>query len=136
METLRIEGGGVLGVGVDAVDVDRFRRVLARTPTLRRRLFTDGELADCRGRGDEAMHLGARFAAKEAVMKALGVGLFAVGFEDIEVRITSTGAPTVNLAGRADDALRSVGGDRVLVSLTHTDTLAEAFAVAIGPTSA
>lgn len=81
------------------------------------------------------MHLGARFAAKEAVMKALGVGIFAVAFDDIEVRISSVGAPTVNLAGRADDALRALGGNRVLVSLTHTETLAEAFAVAVGPTS-
>ncbi|HUA95283.1 MAG TPA: 4'-phosphopantetheinyl transferase superfamily protein, partial [Acidimicrobiales bacterium] len=61
---------GVVGVGVDAVDVDRFRKVLARRPTLAERVFTEGVRADAGAVRDPAERLAARFAAKEAVMKA------------------------------------------------------------------
>jgi phosphopantetheine--protein transferase-like protein len=66
---------GVVGVGVDAVDVDRFRLALRRRPRLADRLFTDGERADVAATRDPAERLAARFAAKEATMKALGSGL-------------------------------------------------------------
>ena len=69
----------IVGVGVDVVDVERFRRVLARTPTLRERLFTAAELAYVAPRLDPVPSLAARFAAREAVMKSLGLGLGAFG---------------------------------------------------------
>ncbi len=75
----------MLGIGIDAVDVDRFRRLLERRPSAAARLFTDDELAHGRRWSDPAPRLAARFAAKEAVMKALGVGLGAFAFRDVEV---------------------------------------------------
>src|SRR4051794_20994275 len=77
---------GVIGVGVDAVDIARFRVSLARTPSLRTRLFTVAELDDVTGRADSVPGLAARFAAREAVMKAMGLGLGAFGFHDASVR--------------------------------------------------
>ena len=75
----------VVGVGVDAVDVDRFRRVLDRRAHLAERLFTGGERAYARAASDPVPRLSTRFAAKEATMKALGVGLGAFPFADVEV---------------------------------------------------
>jgi holo-[acyl-carrier protein] synthase len=65
----------VIGVGLDVVDIERFREVLTRRPAMHQRLFTDGERALAAGRTDPVPALAVRFAAKEAVMKALGVGL-------------------------------------------------------------
>ncbi|HVM01933.1 MAG TPA: holo-ACP synthase, partial [Acidimicrobiales bacterium] len=75
----------MIGIGIDAVEVGRFRRALARTPRMAERLFTDGERAYGARFADPAPRLAARFAAKEATMKALGVGIGAVGFHDVEV---------------------------------------------------
>ena len=76
----------VVGVGVDAVDVARFRRILARRPGFAARFFTDTEQADARRAPDPTESLAARFAAKEAVMKALGTGLGGFALTDVEVR--------------------------------------------------
>ncbi len=118
---------GVAGVGVDAVDVDRFRRVLGRRPTLADRLFTDGEQAD--GHGDP-QRLAARFAAKEATMKALGVGIGAFGWRDVEVVRAASGAPSLHLAAAAAAAADARGVARWHVSLTHTERTAIAMVVA------
>ena len=69
-----------IGIGIDLVDIDRFRRSLARTPTMRTRLFTEVELAYVAPQADPVPSLAARFAAREAVMKSLGVGLGSVRF--------------------------------------------------------
>ena len=84
----------MIGVGIDAVDVERFRRSLARTPGLAERLFTAEERAYAAQRADPTERLAARFAAKEAVMKALGVGIGAFAFHDVEVVVTDDGALT------------------------------------------
>src|SRR5207302_4308291 len=89
------------GIGIDDVEVDRFRRVIARTPGVVRRLFTEDERAAGARRRDPAQRLAARFAAKEAVMKALGVGLGAFGFHDVEVVNSASGKPELVLRGRA-----------------------------------
>jgi holo-[acyl-carrier protein] synthase len=121
----------VIGVGLDAVEVPRFRAALHRTPTLSTRLFSDQERAYAAQRNDPTERLAARFAAKEAVMKALGVGLFAVGFRDIEVVSAPSGEPTVVLSGRAEVLAAERGVTRWLVSLTHTDQSAQAIAIAL-----
>jgi len=85
--------GAIVGVGVDAVDVARFRRVLDRRPNFARRCFTDSERSDATGSTDEVQSLAARFAAKEAVMKALGTGIGGFLLTDVEVcRTTGRGA--------------------------------------------
>ena len=78
---------GVIGIGVDVVDVERFRTSLARTPSMRERLFTPIELAYVAPKADPVPSLAARFAAREAVMKAMGLGLGAFGFHDVWVEV-------------------------------------------------
>src|SRR5829696_10044839 len=86
------------GVGIDLLDVERFERALERHPRLADRLFTDAEREYAAGRARPAMHLAARFCAKEAVAKALG--LTAWSFRDVEVVATEAG-PEVRLSGSA-----------------------------------
>jgi len=121
----------VIGIGIDAVEVDRFRAVLARRPALADRVFTVGERAHVARSADPVPRLAARFAAKEAVMKALGVGLGAFGFHDVEVVSAPSGAPSLRLSGRA----AALAADRGVVdwrlSLTHTSRSAQAVAVAL-----
>jgi holo-[acyl-carrier protein] synthase len=123
--------GGVVGVGVDLCDVDRIRRTLTRTPGFATRVFTQAEQDYCRRARDPAERFAARFAAKEAVLKALAAGVGACPLRDIEVVRERSGAPAVVLHGAAAAlaAERGVAGWRV--SLTHTRTMAEAVAVAL-----
>jgi holo-[acyl-carrier protein] synthase len=125
----------VAGVGVDAVDVERFRRVLQRRPGVAERVFTDAERADCARGGDAAERLAARFAAKEAVLKALGRGIGAVPLRELEVTRhpgpgPGRGAPSLRLgpAAAALSAERRVAHWHL--SLTHTASVAMAIVVA------
>ena len=121
----------MIGLGIDAVEVDRFRRALSRTPRLADRLFTDDERAYGARFADPAPRLAARFAAKEATMKALGVGLGAVDFRDVEVCSAPSGAPSLRLSGRAAALAGSQGITALRVSITHTDLVAEAVVAAL-----
>jgi len=134
-------GAAVVGVGIDAVDVGRFRRVLARRPGVGVRLFTDGERADAAAVRDPVERLAARFAAKEAAMKALGSGIGAFAFRDVEVvRGSGTGAargrPSLRLGGDAAALAARRRVARLHVSLTHTSQVAMAVVVAEGPPAA
>jgi holo-[acyl-carrier protein] synthase len=124
--------GGVCGIGVDAVDVVRFRQVLTRRPGIVDRLFTETERAYAERSADPGPRLAVRFAAKEAVLKALGVGVGAAGFRDVEVVRAANGAPGLALTGRAAALSVGRGISRWHVSLTHTDTVAVASVVAEG----
>ena len=121
---------GVVGVGIDLVDVDRFRASLARTPSMRSRMFTEIERAYAERASDPAERYAARFAAKEAVMKALGVGLGAFGFHDVEVRRDDGGRPWLHVAGSASGLAAERGVQAWHLSLTHTATSAGAIVVA------
>ena len=122
--------GRVVGVGTDLVEVHRLRAALDRTPAMLHRLFTPGEQSRCNRNQDPLPHLAARFAAKEAVMKALGSGMSAMAFTDIEVTSDAGGAPGIRLSGRARQVADRRGVATVHVSLTHTGDLAQAHAVA------
>lgn len=122
----------VVGVGLDAVDVDRMRIALARTPGFARRVFTDEERAAAARRRDPAERLAARFAAKEAVMKALGVGLGAFPLRDVGIATEPSGAPTLVLTGAAAALAHRQGVVGWHVSLTHTRRTAMAVVVALG----
>lgn len=121
----------VRGIGIDAVDVGRFRDLLVRRPHLRDRLFTQDELASLADRQDDAASLAARFAVREAAMKALGVGLGAFDFHDVSVERIESGAPRLVVTGRAEVLARSQGVDGWHVSITHTDTVAMAVVAAL-----
>jgi holo-[acyl-carrier protein] synthase len=127
--------GTVAGIGLDAVDIVRFRKVITRRPRLVERVFTEEERAYANRQGEPAQHLAARLAAKEAVMKTLGVGIGGFAMRDVEVvRAVGPrerrGAPTLQLTGRAAELARRRGIVKWHVSLTHTDELA--LAVVLG----
>ena len=123
-------GVRVSGIGIDAVDLPRFRRVLERRPTIVERVFTPAELAYAETSADPAPHLAARFAAKEAVLKALGVGIGAVGWREMEVVRADGGAPSLSLTGRAAELGDERGVTRWHLSLSHTGQVAVASVVA------
>ncbi len=120
----------MIGIGVDVVEIERFRRSLERTPSMRDRLFTDVELAYVAPQSDPVPSLAVRFAAREAVMKSLGLGLGAFGFHDVWVERASSGAPSLVFAGRAAELSAAAGVSRWHVSLTHSDLVAVAYVVA------
>ncbi len=104
-------------IGVDLIEPDRVARVLARHPRrFLARVYTPLEAAFCRGRVPE---LAARFAAKEAVMKALGTGARSVGWRDIEILPDRRGKPLVYLHGRAAERAERIGLEAIDISLTH-----------------
>jgi holo-[acyl-carrier protein] synthase len=115
----------VLGIGIDAVDVARFRAVLLRTPRFVERCFTEEERQYAARFPDPTERLAARFAAKEATMKAFGVGLGVFRFQDIAV-VSTGAAPTLALSGVALERATQLGVGNVLVSLTHTALTAQA----------
>lgn len=122
----------VVGIGVDAVDVDRFRAVLARRPTIVTRLFSEAEIEYANRSNDPAARFAVRFAAKEATLKALGVGIGAAPFVDIEVSRNADGAPSLKLHGEAARLAAKKGVSLWHLSMTHTATVAVANAVAEG----
>jgi holo-[acyl-carrier protein] synthase len=113
-------------VGLDLLEIERLEQALARRPGLARRLFTDGERAYAAGKGRPAQHLAARFCAKEAVVKALALAVFAP--QDIEIVGGGAGGTHVRLRGPAAQRAQELGV-QVRVSLTHTKVLAGAVAV-------
>ena len=113
------------GVGLDLLEIERLERALERRPRLAERLFTGGERAYAEAKARPAMHLAARFCAKEAVAKALG--LRAWSYRDVEV-VAGDGAPSVRLSGAAAERAAELGLEPV-VSLTHTQGVAGAVAL-------
>ncbi|WP_084961806.1 holo-ACP synthase [Thermoactinospora rubra] len=115
----------ILGIGVDVVDVARLQAALERTPTLAERLFTPHE------RGLAVASLAARFAAKEAVAKALG-GEPGMSHHDAEIRCDERGKPELHLSGKAADVAYGLGVKRWHVSLSHDAGVAVAYVIAEG----
>ena len=113
------------GVGIDLLEVERLERALERRPRLAERLFTDAERAYAAARARPGLHLAARFCAKEAVAKALG--MTAWSWRDVEV-IATGAAPEVSLSGSVAARAAELGVT-ASVSLTHTDTTAGAVAL-------
>ncbi len=115
------------GVGLDLLEIDRLEQALARRPALAGRLFTDGERAYARSRARPAQHLAARFCAKEAVAKSLG--LRAWSWQDVEV---VSGGEDADLALHGDVAARAHElGVQVRISLTHSRGTAGAVAITV-----
>ena len=111
------------GVGVDVVDLARFAQTLERTPTMRQRLFTESE------RGLRTESLAGRFAAKEALAKAMGAPS-GLSWQDFEVVNTANGAPEFVLHGSAPQRVRDLGIVTIHLSISHDTTVATAFVVA------
>jgi holo-[acyl-carrier protein] synthase len=124
-----------ISTGIDVVDVGRVERLLAAGPGLATTLFTARELAYSGGRRRRTEHLAARFAAKEAVLKAIGTGLGPrMSWTDIEIVNDVFGCPHVTLAGEVAAAARRNGLGQIAVSMSHSGGVAVAQAVAFAPT--
>jgi len=123
----------VRGIGIDLVKIPRLRAIVDRwQDRFLRRVFTDAELAYCRSRRDPIPHLAARFAAKEAGLKALGTGLsMGISWRELEVRRERGQPPTLVLSGRSRVVGAARGGDRILLTLTHDGEYAMAQAMLI-----
>ncbi len=120
----------IAGLGVDICEISRMERALARHPTMRARVFTPEEIAYCDGKARPAESFAGRFAAREAVIKALG-GYRGRNWQDISVTRHPSGAPAITLAGNAERRAGALGISRVLITFTHEKTNAVAFAVAV-----
>jgi holo-[acyl-carrier protein] synthase len=127
----------ILGIGTDLFDVDRMRRKLESDAGFVESVFLPAEIAYCRSQRHPAPHFAARFAAKEAIVKAMadagGTGSF---WLDAEVVREDSGKPRLELTGSLGDLARDMGIFRISLSLTHTDELAAATVVIEGPPAA
>ena len=112
----------IAGIGIDVVDIARFERSLARTPALRERLFAESE------RDRPARSLAARFAAKEALIKALG-GNPVIRWHDMRVVQDAHGNPDFELSGAIAELASGLGIDRVHLTMSHDAGIASAFVV-------
>lgn len=113
----------IISIGIDIIEVRRIRETLARTPRFIERVFTTQEQDYCANRGPAvcAQHFAARFAAKEAAFKALGTGWSGgVGWQEVEILRTASGAPTIVFHGQAERLFRQSGANRVHLSMSHT----------------
>jgi holo-[acyl-carrier protein] synthase len=112
----------ILSIGIDIVEVYRIRTVLARTPRFAERVFTADERTFCAGKGVAAeQSYAARFAAKEAFLKALKTGWRGkITWHDIEVANDNGGAPELRIHGEAEKLLKECGATRVHLSISHT----------------
>lgn len=124
----------IIGVGIDVVATERLERVLSgHGDRFEERAFTPGERAECAGRADRAQALAARFAAKEACLKALGTG-WGDGYvlQQVEVATREDGRPELRLTGRTAERARALGVRAIHVSLTHEPVAAAAVVVLEG----
>lgn len=120
------------GIGVDIVEISRMARILQKTPGFAARVFTEEERRYCDSTSKPAAHYAGRFAAREAVLKALGTGFSqGVGRKDVSVSRDSQGRPMIVLDGKALEIARELGIVEVALSLTFTGDLAVANALAI-----
>ncbi|MBI3447590.1 MAG: holo-ACP synthase [Acidobacteria bacterium] len=129
---MRAEAGGVIGIGIDIIEIDRVERAIERGgDRFVRRVFSDDEIRYARSRRRPASHFAARFAAKESVIKALrvppGLGWL---WRDIEVT-RGGGPPSIRLTGRALDRATSLGVAGWQLSMSHSTTHAVAVVVLV-----
>lgn len=110
----------IIGIGTDIVEVDRIRRVLERNPRFVDRVFTPAEIGYCASKSNSAQSYAVRFAAKEALMKALGTGWDGVvNWQDIEVLQNTAGKPELHAYGATQELLKSRGVAQIHISLAH-----------------
>ncbi len=126
-----IIGRTVVSIGVDVVDIDRMRRIVDRQPRFVDRVFTPSERSYSQQAVDSAERFAARFAAKEAGLKALGVGLGGADFVDLAVDKRASGEPVLIVSGRAAERAEALGIGSWLLTLSHSDTVACAVVVGL-----
>jgi holo-[acyl-carrier protein] synthase len=112
----------IISIGIDIIEVRRVRETIERTPHFAERVFTDAERAYCESRGAvAAQHYAARFAAKEAALKALQTGWSGgISWQDVEVAAKDSGAPVILFHGRARELYEASGASAAHLSIAHT----------------
>jgi holo-[acyl-carrier protein] synthase len=112
----------IVAIGIDIIEVARIREVLLRTPRFRERVFTPAERTYCDSRGAvAAQHYAARFAAKEAALKALQTGWRGgINWHDVEISSLESGAPVLTFQGEAKKLFEDSGATSALLSMSHT----------------
>lgn len=121
-----------VSLGVDIVEIERMRAILKRSPAFARRAFSEEEQAYCNATAAPEFHYATRFAAKEAVVKALGTGFSSgIGIKDIEVSLDNKGKPRVVLHGRAKEIFEEKNIEELPLSLSYTHKEAVACAMAL-----
>jgi holo-[acyl-carrier protein] synthase len=112
----------IVSIGIDIVEVYRIRETISRTPRFTERVYTESERAYCEAKGAAAAQsYAARFAAKEAFLKALKTGWRGkITWHDIEIRSDTDGVPTLKIEGEARKILENLGADKIHLSLSHT----------------
>jgi holo-[acyl-carrier protein] synthase len=112
----------IISIGVDIIEVGRVRETIARTPRFAERVFTEAERSYCESRGAAAaQHYAARFAAKEAALKALQTGWSGgISWQDVEVSAQDSGAPVIHFHGRAQELYQASGATGAHISIAHT----------------
>jgi holo-[acyl-carrier protein] synthase len=123
----------IVGLGTDIIEVDRIAKMIAdHGDHFLQRIFTAAEIEHCQPRREAAQHFAGRWAAKEAVMKALGTGFTPdVGWTDIEILVKPSGQPFVVLHGTTRACANGLGIGEILITISHTRTVATATAVGL-----
>jgi holo-[acyl-carrier protein] synthase len=137
MDSLMGKPAMVLGLGVDLIEIERIKQALEAKSGKRfeSRVFTEGEIAYCRSKADPYSHFAARFAAKEAVMKAFGTGWTArVSWKGIEVRNNELGQPFIAFHGKTEKLAGEIGVETCQISISHNRSQAVAVALLLGKT--
>ena len=124
----------LLGIGTDIIECLRIAQMIQRHgEQFIERVYTPHEIQYCQARKQATQHFAGRWAAKEAVLKALGTGwIRGISWRDVEVRTETSGKPTIVLRGGARDAADAQGISEVLISISHCRTFATAYATAVG----
>ena len=124
----------VIGIGTDIVDCQRIAQMIEKhEDSFIQKVYTPWEIEYCGTRKAATQHYAGRWAAKEAILKAMGTG-WAKGIQwtDLEIRNAMGGAPSVTLGGAAADICESLGISEIKISISHSEMFATAFAVAVG----
>jgi holo-[acyl-carrier protein] synthase len=123
------------GIGTDIVECLRIAQMIERHGELFiTRVYTEHEIEYCQSRKQATQHFAGRWAAKEAVLKALGTGWRrGISWRDVEVRNLRSGSPLINLYGGARDYMLEQGITKVMISISHCRSHATAYAIALGP---
>jgi holo-[acyl-carrier protein] synthase len=120
----------ILGIGIDMIEVDRVRKAMEADPEFAKSVFAEAEMDYCETMSNKYQHYAARFCAKEAFLKALGVGLHkGLLFSQIQVVNNPQGKPDILLDGKAKDFYKKFGFSKIFVSLSHLKELAQAIVI-------
>jgi len=122
----------IKGIGVDIVEINRIKQAINKHQRFKKRFFTAAENEYCESKADSMQHYAGRFAAKEAVVKALGTGFKGFKWQSIEVINIASGKPVVKLNDKASLIADELGIKEIMISISHSDNYAVAQAVAIG----